>query len=399
MFVSVVVVTMLGIMFPHSAEAAETTGAPAVAASDLSKYKSTIEDPDIQLIKKSLRNIGRLASRRTGGNVSGGGDNILPLSDLDREIDGASLEAFQLGLIGAKAGAAAVATPGKNRIAIVDSGLEPDSRAARNAIYFTDFTNRCSERQMCDESLHGTLVADLIWQAAPSAELVVLKVLSESHSGSFSAVIDALKWLNRNHKQHDIRIVNLSLVTLDRMSGFWDEVDEAKALLRKLSASGVIIVSAAGNDFKKEVSMFPANTPESITVGSFSHHFSNDASSYTQSLFSNRGYAEEQDVTHFKIPLLYESTTRKPKAWHLKPEVTAPGEGLFACAGERCYLVTDTSFAAALVSGGLHGTLANSPGLTRSTFLEKIRSRCPSPSFTGTFDGTKSCAVRFDLGI
>ena len=397
-------VVLLTLWFPIFSAAAE---APIVtrSAPDLSKYKATIVDPDVQLMRRHLRNLGHLSARE-GGNVSGGGEDLKLLSNSDQQRDGADLQAFQLSLIGlpvrgeteSRGKPASSATQsGKNRIAIVDSGLKSESRAARNVVHFADFTSRCGDTQMCDESLHGTLVTDLIYQAAPAAELVVLKVLDDADRGQFSATINALKWLNQNHAKFDIKIVNLSLVGLDQLSGFWDEVDEAKALVKKLTVSGVIVVSAAGNDFKNHVSSFPGNMPESITVGSYSHGFSNDTSTYVQSPFSNRGYAEEQEVTHFKIPPFFESTTRKPKTWHLKPEVTAPGEGLFACAGDRCYLVTGSSFAAGLVSGGLHRTIWRTS--TRALFLEELRSHCPSPSFTGSFDGAKSCSARFDLGM
>lgn len=389
-------VVFLTMLFPIIAVAAAAPAGGDVRP-DFSKYRSTIQDPDVQQIKSSMRRLRGMAVQARGGNVSGGGEDTIPLSIADRAANGAALEAFQLGLIGVSNNIStndrSRIAIGQNRVAVVDSGLVRDARTARNIVHFEDFTGTCARGEMCDQSMHGTLVADLVGQVAPTAELVILKVLSGNEHGKFSPVVDALKWLNRNHKRFDIRIVNLSLVSPDHLSGFWDDVDEAKALVKNLHASGVLVVSAVGNDFKKSVGVFPADATESITVGSYSH----DTSTYRPSPFSNFGYAEEQSVTHFKIPLLYERTTRAPKAWHFKPEVLAPGEGLFACTEiQNCFLVTGTSFASALVSGGLHSLLTKSPVLTRDQFVSAISDRCPQPMINGD-SNAKSCAARFDL--
>ena len=390
-------------------------GPAAAQAPGLEKYRATIQDPNIQLIQGALRRL-RATAARAGGNVSGGGEDFVELSIQDVLNDGAELQKFQLGLLGLQSAQAhtpnqtpnpsldpsidvlpSAQTKLQHRIAIIDSGLSETSRAVRNVVHFQDFTNRCPDKKMCDESLHGTLVADLIAQAAPESELVVLKALNGTANGDFKNVIAAMKWILKNHKRHGIKIINLSLVSPDHLSGFWNDVDTAKELLTELKIEGLFIVTAAGNDSKKSVQVFPADSAAAITVGSFTHYFSRDPNDYVSSPFNNFGYASKSEVKHTKF-LFYENVSRNFNAWVFKPDLLAPGDRVFTCATqEKCYLATGSSFAAALVSGGIRNLLLKNPALTPEDFLKTNRAACPSPSITGSFDGTKACAARFDL--
>lgn len=364
----------------------------------LSKYKSTIPDPDVQLIKKTLQRLEQRSRGElyAGGNVSGGGEDYLELTPSQTQNDGKYLQSFQLGLLGINSTNDAQTRSGKNRIAVIDSGVIPNARVKDNVLFFKDFTSRSKSNQMCDESLHGTLVSDLIVQAAPNSELVILKVLTDSNHGDFSKVNRALHWIIENHQRYNIKIVNLSIVSPDQLSGYWNEVDEAREQLKKLYNLGILIVSAAGNDFHKKVDLFPASAPESITVGSYSHFFSEVVGDYALSPFSNWGYANNPKTEHHRF-LFHESISRNFNAWVFKPDILAPGERLFACASTSCYLVTGTSFAAGLVSGGLFHLIEKNPKLDRQTFLNHSRTVCQPPSIMGEFDRSVSCSLNVNL--
>lgn len=224
----------------------------------------------------------------------------------------------------------------------------------------------------------------------------MLKALDQERVDSFLPVVDALKWVLQNHQKLNIKVVNLSTVSPAHLTGYWSAIDEARTLIRELDATGIFIVTAAGNDFKNTVNVFPADAKEAITVGSYSHFFSDLTTDFRPSLFSNFGYANSPEVTR-STSIFHESVQRNFNSWVFKPDVLAPGEGVFACDHKSCYLATGTSFAAALVTGALSQLLATKPKMRRDTFLAGQRSYCATPFLFGQRLEEKACAVRFDL--
>ena len=327
----------------------------------------------------------------SGGNVSGGGDDIIPLSRVSgSEQDLDALSAYQVSLVGI------TPSPGKvnSRVAVIDSGISSNSRSIRNVVFFKDFTSKCLTSTVCDESGHGSLVSDIITQVAPEVEIISLKVLQAQSEGEFRHIKEALDWVLENYVKMNIKVVNLSLTKVDRLSGFWSQVDDVKRIVKKLSDANVMIVTAAGNDYLKSMPVFPANSPDVITVGSYSHGFSTDRSQFTPSDFSNFGYASNPSVKHSSF-LGISSTQRKFDAWVFKPDILAPGDMLMACS-DKCFFVSGTSFATALVSGGLAILKDQQADLSLANLIQGFKNgNCDEPFLKSSFDNSKICSINF----
>lgn len=327
-------------------------------------------------VERILRSLARRQSQiAVGGNISGGGEGVTSFtgSSADRE----NIQSFQRALLGvSEAHQAGLQGQGVN-IALIDSGIDPQAPVARAVSLFKDFTSSCKRESTCDDSGHGTLVADLAIQAAPAARLIVLKALSQGASGEFAHLRSALEWVLENHRRLNIRIVNLSLLSPERISGYWNEVDEGRELVKQLDAQGVLVVAAVGNDYQKRVRNFPASSPHVIAVGSFFHNFSEKGENWVLSEFSNMGYADNPKVEHYRF-LGFESTKRDFNSWIFKPEVVAPGEQVVACA-QQCYWVNGSSFAAALVVGALATRLNQEPAATRENLVSGYKASSCRP--------------------
>lgn len=125
---------------------------------------------------------------------------------------------------------------------------------------------------------HGTHVAGTVggttYGVAKSAQLVPIRVLSCSGSGSVSGVIAGIDWAITNHVAGTPAVANMSLG-----GGFSNSLNSAVA---RAVADGIIMVVAAGNANANACGVSPASEPSAITVGATS---STDA----RASFSNFG--------------------------------------------------------------------------------------------------------------
>src|SRR6266550_7313901 len=144
-------------------------------------------------------------------------------------------------------------------IAVLDSGIDTvhtaflDRSNNGRVIVSRDFTG---EGRIDDPYGHGTHVASIaagngrISNAqytgiAPNANLINLRVLGATGSGSVSAVLAALDWVMSNRATYNIRVVNMSLGAPAVDSYKTDPVCRA---VRRLVDAGIIVVAAAGNN-------------------------------------------------------------------------------------------------------------------------------------------------------
>lgn len=103
------------------------------------------------------------------------------------------------------------------RAAVIDTGVEHDHPWVGGKLVesygVTMFEDGRADIEACeplDVCGHGTAAAGQIRRVAPEAELISIRVLSESREGSSEALVSALQWV----AQQDVGIVNMSLSTL-----------------------------------------------------------------------------------------------------------------------------------------------------------------------------------------
>ncbi|MFD9425461.1 MULTISPECIES: S8 family peptidase [unclassified Streptomyces] len=140
-----------------------------------------------------------------------------------------------------------------------------------------------------DGNGHGTHVAGTIagasYGVAKKADIVAVRVLDDSGSGTTEQVVAGIDWVTENHQGPSV--ANMSL------GGGADEALDAA--VQKAIASGVTFAVAAGNDSSDAGEGSPSRVPEAITVAS-------STVDDEQSSFSNYGsvvdiYAPGSDIT------------------------------------------------------------------------------------------------------
>src|SRR5262249_26892922 len=121
----------------------------------------------------------------------------------------------------------------------------------------------------------GTHVAGIIGSSdatysgiAPNVNLIALKVLSASGSGTFGNVQKALDWVVANQAKYHIAAINLSLGSGNYTTNPFSFLDTDFAALKN---AGVFISVAAGNSFYTNNSAvgldYPAVDPYVVSVG------------------------------------------------------------------------------------------------------------------------------------
>lgn len=158
-------------------------------------------------------------------------------------------------------------------VAVVDSGVDfnhTDLQPLGNA----SFSAFGASAQ--DDNSHGTHVAGTIAArnntsgvvgVAPAATIYAVKVLDAAGSGSDSAVTAGLDWVAANAAAvfPRIRVVNMSL----GRAGTLGDNPIMRAAVQNLTANGIAVIVAAGNDASLEASQqVPSTYPEVIAVAS-----------------------------------------------------------------------------------------------------------------------------------
>jgi subtilisin family serine protease len=134
---------------------------------------------------------------------------------------------------------------------------------------------------------------------APQAKLVGVKVLDYSGSGTSTGLINGINWIIANRMTYHITVASMSL-------GFGSEVSTVDLAVVNLVNSGVTTVVAAGNSGSGSNYIYtPGSVDEVVTVAAM-NQFDNIAS------YSSQG------------------GTSRYTGQTVKPDVTAPGGGLFA---------------------------------------------------------------------
>jgi len=251
-------------------------------------------------------------------------------------------------------------------VAIVDSGLMPNSDFSYRITAFYDFTRGGVSASPSDEFGHGTHVAGLIGSngalsnsellgVATKVDFIGVKVLDQKGEGRASDVIKAIEYLTANKSRLNVRVMNLSLGHPIFAPAQDDPMVRA---VEKASAAGIVVVVAAGNYGQSaetgEVGYTgiasPGNAPSAITVGAVNTQNTSKRSDDVVAPYSSRG------------PSWFDG--------YAKPNVLAPGTSLpsdmdsasylytllpanrkKAANGKRFMTLSGTSMAAAVTSG------------------------------------------------
>ncbi len=159
-------------------------------------------------------------------------------------------------------------------VAVLDTGIDHTHAAlAANYIGGWDFVDDDSDP--FDLNGHGTHVAGIIGSTnasylgiAPDVNIIALRVLDASGTGSFGDVEDALQWVVDNQETYNIVAVNMSLGAGNySFNPYYFMEDE----LQDLKDRGVFVAAASGNSFYQGNSQqglgYPAISSNTVSVG------------------------------------------------------------------------------------------------------------------------------------
>jgi hypothetical protein len=243
-------------------------------------------------------------------------------------------------------------------VLILDSGV--DSTGVANVVDQRNFVDPANRSTAADDTGHGTAVASIIHDLAPSADLIVYKVADENGRASEWDTLAALA------ARSSANIVNMSLAfgltdwntancgresQSSRSSVFETMINELADL-----NDGPLIVAAAGNESDYELS-FPARFRKVIAVESL--ELSGGLSD-----FSNRATIDHQGDVHPNVFAL-------PGGQQLNGQAPTEYVGTTASGEQFC----GTSFAAAYASGLIAAWWSSSTNTNKdhTTVLKELK--------------------------
>ncbi len=235
-------------------------------------------------------------------------------------------------------------------IGVLDSGVFLHEDLKDRVKGFKDFLYQ--RNRPYDDLGHGTHVCGIIagsgrmskgkYQGiASGCNLYVGKVLDKYGNGELSILLEGLEWLLDNKDKFNLRLINVSVGTKQerKNSGLEDmqEIEEKERRIMeisdKISESGIILVTAAGNfgPAPRSISLL-GQSPKTIAVGCHDGEFRVNGKKMCEE-YSGRG----------------------PSSFGIKkPDIVAPGTEIISCSRGRGYMAkSGTSMAAPIVTGAL----------------------------------------------
>ncbi len=178
-------------------------------------------------------------------------------------------------------------------VAIIDTGIDGDHEGLNDlddnnetndpkVIGFYDVINRPDDTngtdvKAYDDQGHGTHCAGITAGTgaptfeyvgvAPQAQLVGVKVLSESGSGSFAQVMQGMQWTIDNRHKFNIRAASMSLGGPGVSEWTASEQESTNRMANEMVRNGIALFIAAGNAaFSAQIGT-PGSAEDVITVG------------------------------------------------------------------------------------------------------------------------------------
>jgi serine protease AprX len=274
-------------------------------------------------------------------------------------------------IIGAQTAWAAGATGQNVGVAVIDTGVSPVQglNAPGKLVNGPDlsFASQSPALTYLDEVGHGTHMAGIIGgrdQAtapgknpgrayatdtsdflgvAPDARIVNVKVADEQGAVDVSQILAGIDWVvqHRNDNKANIRVLNLSFGTTSAQSYILDPLAFAAEIAWK---SGIVVVASAGNNGAASNGLSdPAYDPFLISVGAADTQGSLNQSAHTVAAFSSNGTSTR--TPDLVAPGVHIASLRTPGS-----QIDL-NYGSTATVGDRFFLGSGTSEAAAVVSG------------------------------------------------
>ncbi|WP_433291131.1 S8 family peptidase [Actinoplanes sp. CA-030573] len=113
---------------------------------------------------------------------------------------------------------------------------------------------------------HATFIAGIIRQAAPSAQILSVRVMNDRGEANESTVCRALDWLIAYRQNHPVDVVCMAFGRPAGDDAGGPLVDVMKAKLKALADAGVQLVASAGNDHSDGL-VYPASFDTVTAVG------------------------------------------------------------------------------------------------------------------------------------
>jgi subtilisin family serine protease len=277
------------------------------------------------------------------------------------------------------------------RVAVIDSGVDAGHPELADKIAKAETFVGGSAR--VDDQGHGTFVAGLIAAQvdnaagiagmAPSAELLVAKVVDSDNLIDVEAEARAIRWAVQN----GARVINLSI------GGFRDPRDPSQDAYSPLEAAavgwahgrGAVVVAAVGNSLDVPpvpwpYASYPAALPHVIGVSALARNGSVPAFSNRDKIFNDIAAPGEGIISTFPFALTAESRE-------------CAEQGYSSCGTPDFRLGEGTSFAAPQVSAAAAVLLSLRPGLRPEQVTALLTQSARDVNAT---NGCQACPFRRD---
>jgi subtilisin len=286
--------------------------------------------------------------------------------------------------IGAAPVANVAGAPKKAAVAIVDTGIMP--RADLNVVGGYDCANDLLGDLLGggggatkDNNGHGTHVSGIVAAkdtgqgvvgVSPGTPLYAVRVFSSFGSGSLSNVVCGLNWVAQNAAADNIKVVNMSLGgtgTDDGHCGTTDQ-DAFHAAVCRVTASGVTVVVAAGNDGGDLAKSVPADYDEVLAVTAMA-----DFDGKPGGLFSGTSTCSTKGTDDTAATFSDYAVPGTPDAEHV---IAAPGVCITSTWNDGAFKsISGTSMASPHVAGLVARCIDAGPcaGLSPAQIVAKLR--------------------------